>query len=88
MTKYKCLTEKQIVFIIIILQFMLPLICKELNGTRHTHSHHYAHLIWKLWAEYVQTPLGLNPPPADFEVPLHSLSCCSTCLEAVDMETS
>jgi len=72
-----------IILIVIILQFMLPLICKELNGTRHTHSHHYARLIWTLWAEYVQMSLDLNPLPADSEAPLHSLSCCSTCLEAV-----
>lgn len=69
--------------IIIILQFILPLICKELNDTHHTHNHRYSRLIWMLWAECVQKPLGLNPLPADFEAPLHNLSCCSTYLAAV-----
>lgn len=49
--------------IIISIKTSLPLICKELNGTRHTRNRHFVHLI--LLAECVPMLLGPNPQLAD-----------------------
>lgn len=67
---------------LIILYNLLPLICKELNGTRHTHSLRSAHLTLK-GDECVQKPSSPNPPPTDSWVQLHSLSYYSTGSAAV-----